>query len=169
VAGAVEGALSHPTFSGWVALSSTALGLLGIGLAYAWYFKGLGPHGITQRNRLARAGHTLLVNKYYFDHLYTGVIAGGFKGPIARAANWFNNKGLDGVVNGVGKAAVAGGHFVYNQIDQKVVDGAVNGSGFAAEGGGEVFRTMQTGKVQQYGAILFAATVVLAGVFIVVI
>jgi NADH-quinone oxidoreductase subunit L len=169
VAGAVEGALSHPTFSGWVALSSTALGVLGIGLAYAWYFKGLGPHGITERNRLARAGHTFLVNKYYFDHLYTGVIAGGVKGPIARAANWFNNKGLDGVVNGVGKSAVAGGRFVYDTIDQKVVDGAVNGSGYVAEGGGQVFRTMQTGKVQQYGAILFAATVVLAGVFIVVI
>jgi len=109
------------------------------------------------------------VNKYYFDHLYTGVIAGGFKGPIARAANWFNNKGLDGVVNGVGRGAVLGGRFVYDQIDQKVVDGAVNGSGYAAEGGGQVFRTMQTGKVQQYGAILFAATVVLAGVFIVVV
>jgi len=168
-AGAIEGAMSHPKFDIVVALSSTALGLLGIGLAYAWYAKGLGPHGITARNRLARAGHRLLVNKYYFDHLYTGVIAGGFKGPIARAANWFNNRGLDGVVNGVGRSAVVGGRFVYEQIDQKVVDGAVNGSGYAAEGGGQVFRTMQTGKVQQYGAILFAATVVLAGVFIVVV
>ena len=168
-AGAVEGALSHPEFDIVIALVSTALGLLGIGLAYAWYFKGLGPHGITGRNRLARAGHTLLVNKYYFDHLYTGVIAGGFKGPIARAANWFNQKGIDGVVNGVGKGAVASGRFVYTQIDQRVVDGAVNGAGATAEGGGQVFRTMQTGKVQQYGAILFAATVVLAGVFIVVV
>jgi NADH-quinone oxidoreductase subunit L len=157
----------HPKFDGTVALVSTALGVLGIALAYAWYFKGLGPHGITSRNRLARAGHTFLVNKYYFDHLYTGVIAGGFKGPIARAANWFNNKGLDGVVNGAGKGAVAGGRFVYDKIDQTFVDGAVNGSGFAAEGGGQVFRQMQTGKVQQYAAILFAAAVVLAGVFIV--
>ncbi|HEU5083752.1 MAG TPA: NADH-quinone oxidoreductase subunit L [Acidimicrobiales bacterium] len=167
-AGAIEGALSHPEFDIAIALVSTALGLLGIGLAYAWYFKGLGPHGITSRNRLARAGHTFLVNKYYFDHLYTGIIAGGFKGPIARAANWFNNRGIDGVVNGVGRGAVVGGRFVYDKIDQGLVDGAVNGSGFAAEGGGQVFRQMQTGKVQQYGAILFAATVVLAGVFIVV-
>jgi NADH-quinone oxidoreductase subunit L len=168
-AGAVEGVLAHPKFDIAVALSSTVFGLLGIGLAYAWYFKGLGPHGITQRNRLAGAGHRLLVNKYYFDHLYTGVVAGGVKGPIARAADWFNSRGLDGVVNGVGAGAVAGGRFVYETIDQKVVDGTVNGSGYAAEGGGQVFRIMQTGKVQQYGAILFAATVVLAGVFIVVI
>ena len=168
-AGAIEGALSHPEFDVVIALSSTLLGLLGIGLAYAWYFKGLGPHGITQRSRVARAGHTFLVNKYYFDHLYTGVIAGGVKGPIARAANWSNKHILDGIVDSVGKGAVAGGRFVYETIDQKVVDGAVNASGRAAEGGGQVFRIMQTGKVQQYGAIFFAATVVLAGVFIVVI
>ena len=159
----------HPKFDVGIALASTALGVLGIGLAYLWYFKGRGPHGITQRNAVARAGHTLLVNKYYFDHLYTGVIAGGFKGPIARAANWFNQKGLDGVVNGAGKGAVAGGRFVYEKIDQGFVDGVVNGSGVAAEGGGQVFRQMQTGKVQQYAAILFVASVVFAGVFIIVI
>ena len=169
VAGPTDVLFAHPKFDIAIALSSTVLGAIGIGLAYAWYFKGLGPHGITQRNRFARAGHSLLVNKYYFDHLYTGVIAGGVKGPIARATNWFNQRGLDGVVNGVGKGAVAGGRFVYDTLDQKVVDGVVNGSGYAAEGGGQVFRTMQTGKVQQYGAILFAATVVLAGVFIVVV
>ncbi len=167
--GAIEGALVHPEFALSTALISTAVVVVGFGLAYAWYFKGIGPHGITERNRLARAGHTLLVNKYYFDHLYTGIIAGGVKGPVARAANWFNQKGLDGVVNGVGLGAVRSGRFVYDQIDQKLVDGVVNGSGFAAEGGGQVFRQMQTGKVQQYAAILFAASVVLAGVFIVVI
>src|SRR3546814_7072931 len=46
---------AHPEFSLGVALFSTVIGLLGIGLAYAWYFRGLGPHGITERNRLARA------------------------------------------------------------------------------------------------------------------
>ena len=53
--------------------------------------------------------------------------------------------------------------------DQGVVDGLVDGSGAVADSAGQVFRQMQTGKVQQYGAIFFAATVVLAGVFIVVI
>ena len=34
---------------------------------------------------LARAGYMVLENKYYFDSLYTDVIVGGIKGPIARA------------------------------------------------------------------------------------
>ena len=159
---------AHPKFDITIAIVSSLVGFLGIGLAYAWYFKGLGPHGITQRSKLAKAGHTFLVEKYYLDHLYTGIIAGGVKGPIAKATNWFNKNVLDGVVDGAGKTAVVGGKFVYDTIDQKFVD-AVDGSGMAAEGGGQVFRQMQTGKVQQYAAILFVASVVLAGTFIIVI
>ena len=159
---------AHPKFDITIAIVSSLVGFLGIGLAYAWYFKGMGPHGITQRSKLAKAGHTFLVEKYYLDHLYTGIIAGGVKGPIAKATNWFNKNVLDGVVDGAGKTAVVGGKFVYDTIDQKFV-GAVDGSGMAAEGGGQVFRQMQTGKVQQYAAILFVASVVLAGTFIIVI
>ncbi|MFZ6005872.1 MAG: NADH-quinone oxidoreductase subunit L [Actinomycetota bacterium] len=166
---AVLGTFSHPEFDLAIALVSTAIGLLGIGLAYAWYFRGLGPHGITERNKLARAGHTVLVEKYYFDRLYTDIIVGAVKGPIARAAYWFNQKVLDGIVDGAGTSAVVGGRWVYDKIDQAVIDGAVNGSGAAAEGSGQGLRQMQTGRVQQYAALLFAGAALLAGIFIVVI
>ena len=148
---------------------SSALGLAGIGLAYAWYWRGLGPQGITERNRLARAGHRVLVNKYYFDWLYTDVIVGAVKGPIARAAYWFNQKGIDGVINAAGASAVTSGRFVYDKIDQGIVDTLVNGSGAAAESSGQGLRRIQTGRVQQYAALLFAATAVIAGIFIIVI
>ena len=160
---------AHPEFSLTTAVVSSAIGLLGIGLAYAWYFRGLGPHGITERSKLARAGHRFLVEKYYFDRLYTDIIVGSVKGPIAKAAYWFNQKGLDGVVNGAGAGAVAGGRWIYDHIDQGVIDGAVNGSGAAAEGSGQGLRQMQTGRVQQYAALLFAGAALLAGIFIVVI
>jgi NADH-quinone oxidoreductase subunit L len=166
---AVLDSFQHPEFDLGIALVSTIIGIVGIGLAYAWYFRGLGPHGLTSRNRLARAGHRVLVEKYYFDHLYSGVIAEGVKGPIARAAYWFNQKVLDGVVDGAGTGAVKGGRWVYDKIDQAVIDGAVNGSGAAAEGSGQGLRRIQTGRVQQYAALLFAGAALLAGVFIVVI
>jgi NADH-quinone oxidoreductase subunit L len=159
----------HPEFTGWIAVVSTLIGVLGIALAYAFYFRNLGPHGLTERSRLAKAGHTVLVEKYGFDRLYTGIIAAGVKGPIARGAYWFNQKGLDGVVNGAGQTAVTAGRFVYDRIDQGVVDTIVNGSGAAAEGSGQGLRHIQTGRVQQYAALLFAGAAILAVIFIIVI
>ncbi|MGQ0434297.1 MAG: NADH-quinone oxidoreductase subunit 5 family protein [Microthrixaceae bacterium] len=166
---AVLTTFSHPEFDIGIALVSTVIGLLGIGLASAWYFRGLGPHGITERSKLARAGHRVLVEKYYLDHLYTDVIVGAVKGPIAKAAYWFNQNAIDGVVNTAGTAAVKSGRWVYDHIDQGVIDGAVNGSGAAAEGSGQGLRKMQTGRVQQYAALLFAGAALLAGVFIAII
>jgi NADH-quinone oxidoreductase subunit L len=165
----VLGTFHHPEFNVGIALISTVIGLAGIGLAYAWYWKGLGPHGITQRNKVARVGHKVLVEKYGFDHLYTGIIAGGVKGPIARGAYWFNQKGIDGVINGAGSTAVKAGRVVYDKIDQGLVDTIVNGSGAAAEGSGQGLRQMQTGRVQQYAALLFAGAALLAIIFIIVI
>jgi NADH-quinone oxidoreductase subunit L len=59
------------------------------------------------------------------------------------------------------------GRFVYDRIDQQVVDGAINGSAAAAESGGQLFRQLTSGRVQQYGALLFGAAAVFAGVFII--
>ena len=56
----------------------------------------------------------------------------------------------------------------YEGIDQRVVDGAVNGSGAAAQGMGSALRPMQSGKVNQYGALLFSAAAVGALVLFVV-
>ena len=160
---------SHPEFNIWIALVAGACGLIGIGLAYGWYFRDLGPHGITERNKLARVGHQTLVQKYYLDWLYTDVIVGAVKGPIARGAYWFNQKVIDAAVDGAGAGAVRSGQFVYDKIDQGIVDTLVDGSGAAAESSGQVLRFMQTGRVQQYAALLFAATAVLAAIFIIVI
>jgi len=73
------------------------------------------------------------------------------------------------VVNSAGVAAVKSGKFVYERIDQGVVDTIVNASGSAAGGSGQRLRRIQTGRVQQYAALLFAGAAILAGIFIIVI
>jgi NADH-quinone oxidoreductase subunit L len=161
--------LQHAEFSPWLAVISTILAASGLFLAYQYFEKNRGPHGLTQRNKVAHAGYTFLENKYYLDDLYEGVIATNTKGPIARAANWFNQTVLDGVVNGIGTVARKSSGLVYWGIDQFIIDGAVNGSGNASEGAGQLLRRMQTGKVQQYASILFAGAVVLAGVLVFVV
>jgi len=151
--------IEHP-FNIGLAAGSTVVAVLGILIAGLYYWRNIGPREV--RNPAAKAGYRLLVNKYYLDDLYTGVIVGGISGPIARAAYWINQNVIDGVVNGVGVATRAVGRFTYNVIDQKGVDGLVNGAGFSAEEGGSILRTIQTGRVQQYAAVMFGAAFVFA-------
>ncbi len=170
-------AIAHGTPSWTLAIFSTLVALTGVGLAAHYFFIKVNTqspaatelaNGLTSKNKIAKAGHTILKQKYYLDHLYTDIIANGTKGPVADAAYWTNQKGIDGVVNQVGKQATKSATFVYEKIDQNLVDGAVNLSGRASEGLGETTRTIvQRGKVHQYAAIMFAATTILAGLFIV--
>ncbi|MGI8936759.1 MAG: NADH-quinone oxidoreductase subunit 5 family protein [Iamia sp.] len=161
-------AFNHPEFDILIAITSTTLAGFAAFLMYLWYWKDKGPHGLTQRNVVARFGYRLLENKYYLDVLYTDIIVGSVKGPIAKATNWVNQNIIDGVVNLVGRSARDAGDFVYDQVDQKIVDTIVTGSGATAEGTGQLLRKSQSGKVQTYGAYLFGAATVLAGVFVII-
>jgi NADH-quinone oxidoreductase subunit L len=152
----------HHTFSVPDAVLSSVVALAGIAVAGLLYFGGRLPTGVTRRNRAARDGYTLLANKYYLDHLYTGVVVGSVKGPIARAAYWFNQNVIDGIVNAVGIGSRKVGEVLYRRVDQGVVDRAVNGAGFGAEDAGGFLRVIQSGRVQQYGALLFGGATVLA-------
>jgi NADH-quinone oxidoreductase subunit L len=162
-------AVEHPEFTPWLAVLSTVLAVAGIAIAYLYYERNKGPHGLTSRNGLAKAGYTFLENKYYLDTLYTDIIAADTKGPLARAAYWFNQNVLDGIIDGVASVSKKVAGFVYRDVDQLVVDGVVNGSGLVSEESGQFLRRMQTGKVQQYAAILFSGVVVLAGVLVFVV
>src|SRR4029079_13241495 len=92
--------LPHPEFTPWIAAVSTLIALIGIGLAYLYWFRGA-FHGAVERYRLARWGHTVLVNKYYFDALYVGGVARGVSGPIARAAYWFDQHVINAIIDAV--------------------------------------------------------------------
>ena len=173
-------AISHAVPSWWLAIVASVVGLLGPAVAYWYYFikvDGLAketgesltelPNGLTTTNSLAATGHAFLVNKYYLDHLYNDVIVAAVKGPIAKGAYWFNQNVLDKAVDTTGETAVKSGEFIYDKIDQGLIEGAVNGSGFLSNQGGKELRKMQTGKVQQYAALLFAGATILAGIFII--
>jgi NADH-quinone oxidoreductase subunit L len=124
--------------------------------------------GLTKKNKLLAAGHAFLVNKYYLDHLYEKIIVRGIAHPIAKGAYWINQNILDGIINGTGIGAKGVARWVYRNVDQRVVDGAVNGSGAVARGAGGALRPVQSGKVNQYGALLFAAAAV-AGLVLIII
>ena len=150
------------SFSGWLALIASACGIGGLLVGYLYNKVYAGDLGLVRRFKILRAGHTFLKNKYYLDHLWTGIVVNGIKGPLAKAAYWFNQSVLDGIINSVGKGGVAVGKFTYEVVDQKVIDGAVNGSGLTASAGGGILRTLQNGKVQNYAALFLGATGLIA-------
>jgi NADH-quinone oxidoreductase subunit L len=147
----------HAEFSWVKAAISVAIALLGVALAYGYYWRGLGPQRLAERNGLARAGKHLLVRKYYLDDLYEKVIVGSIKGPIARAAYWFNQHVIDNVLNYTGRGARTVGRFTYDYIDQGGVDGLVNGIGVATDDVGGAARQLQTGRLQFYALMLVMA------------
>jgi len=124
--------------------------------------------GLTERNKVLGFGYKLLVNKYYLDVLYEKIIVRSIAHPISAAVYRFNQKVVDGVVNGAGTTAKGIAGWVYRNIDQRVVDGAVNGSGSVAQGAGSALRPVQSGKVNQYGALLFGAAAIGALVLVIV-
>ncbi|MGQ0805471.1 MAG: NADH-quinone oxidoreductase subunit L [Actinomycetota bacterium] len=154
--------LEHPEFELAGAALALAVALLGILVSYAYWFRNLGPHGITERNPLARAGYTFLENKYYLDALYENVIVGSIKGAIARASYWINQRVIDGAVNGVATGAAQVGRFAYDVVDQKAVDGAVNGLAVSTGQTGGLLRYVQSGRVQRYALMLFASVALLS-------
>ena len=170
-----EGGIPEPPAFEWVnALPSIVLVLAGFAVSLflskkVFFNDEKSPFkGLTERNSLLGAGHKFLVNKYYLDALYEGVIVKSIAHPIAKAAYWVNQNVLDGVVNSVGITGRRTGEWVYRNVDQRVVDGAVNGSGATARGAGGVLQPVQSGKVSMYGALLFGAAAVGALVLVLV-
>jgi NADH-quinone oxidoreductase subunit L len=159
--------VEHPTFSWPIAVGTTVLGALGIFLAYQYWALGKSPFkGLSQRQPFAFA-YRALQNKYWLDVLYTDKIVGAVKGPIARAAGWANQHVIDVVVNAVGVGSRIVGGFTYKYLDQGAVDRVVNESATASDRSGQLLRRVQTGKVQQYAAMLFGGAILFALVLVI--
>jgi NADH-quinone oxidoreductase subunit L len=161
----LAGVTEHP-FSWETALIGGAAGVAGILVTAILYFGKRLPVGVTRRSRVAAGGYAFLENKYYLDHLYTGVVIGGIKGPVARGLYWFDQHVINAIVNGVAAVTRRTGNLVYRYIDQGAIDGTVNGSGLGAGNLGGILRVIQTGRVQTYGTLLFLAAATLAGVLV---
>lgn len=165
--------LQHAPFKWSKAFIS--LGIVFAGIALSWLVsvalytrKDRRLVGLTQRNSVLRVGYNFLANKYYLDALYENVIVKSIAGPIAKGAYWFNQNILDGILHSVVSASKAVAGWVYRNVDQKVVDGAVNNTGNVMHSAGGALQPVQSGRVSQYGALLFSAAAVAALVLVIV-
>jgi len=155
--------IGEVAFNPILATISVLGALAGGAVAWAYYAGRLEAlHGLSLRNGAARVGKRLLLNKYYLDYLYEDVIVAGIRGPVAAAIYWVNQHVIDNVLNYAGRGAMALGRFTYDYVDQKGVDGLVNGLGAATGETGGVMRRIQTGRLQFYALMLVGAVGVFA-------
>lgn len=139
-------------FSNPLTYLSIGLAALGIVLAYAVYYKRVISSEAYLSSGVARAFHTLLVNRYWLDYAYRmfGLkVAYGF----AKICDWFDRKVIDGVVNGVGKGGVLFSR-VNDWFDRKAVDGLMDGLSRGIIESGRRLRKGQTGNIQRYLAVV---------------
>jgi NADH-quinone oxidoreductase subunit L len=162
--------MKHAAFNASAAALSVTIAVAGLIVSFAVcravYEKGF-LRGLTKRNKLAGAIYAFLINKYYLDALYEKVIVQAIAHPIAKGVYWVNQNILDAIVNGAATTGKSVSRWVYRNIDQKGIDGAVNGAGQVSSGTGGLLRGLQSGKVQQYGALLFGAAAVGALILVV--
>jgi NADH-quinone oxidoreductase subunit L len=128
----LEGASYEPVP---VNLTSAAVGaiLAIVGLIVAWVMYGARAFSVEPLARLG-AVYTLLWRRYYIDEFYMWLIDKLAIG-LAAVIAIFDRQGLDGVVNGIASLVARMG---------------------------QALRGMQTGRVQNYGLVLFGGMAVIA-------
>jgi NADH-quinone oxidoreductase subunit L len=165
-------AVSHaPNWSkGLLALGIVA-GRLRSWLAFCVAFYGrrdrrlVGPH---RPLRPARWGYLFLWNKYYLDHLYERIIVRGVAYPIAKRRLLGQPAGDRPGGRRQRPRHPSRRRVHVPQHRPAVVDGAVNASGTVASETGHALQPVQSGKVNQYGALIFGAAAVAAIVLVLV-
>jgi NADH-quinone oxidoreductase subunit L len=161
--------LEHPEaleFS-WIPLLASLVVALG-GLALGYYtYRGvrLGEKDPVEKT-LGATIYRWLKNKYYFDELYQTVfIAPATWLAVTFTSLWMDQKVIDGILHWFAHISGVIGNFLRNAIDKPLVNGLGDLAGEGTKKLGGTFKTIQTGRVQQY-MILALVSLAVFGVYI---
>lgn len=119
----------HPQY--FVMVLSSAVSLLGIGLAYVLYIQGNKILSLSIRSRF-QGLYQLLLNKFYFDEIYQLI----FVQPTIRLCA------------------------IMSAFDLRIIDGIVNGSAKFVRWTSDLLRPIQTGLIQNYLLVAVVGVIV---------
>ncbi|MCM8794498.1 MAG: NADH-quinone oxidoreductase subunit L [Candidatus Omnitrophica bacterium] len=152
------GAGSHHAVPGWLAPVSVGVAAAGILAALLRYKLKIEFFPRQLRENL-RPLYRIVADKYYIDEFYQKVLIG----PailLSKKLFAFDQKAVDGVVNGAGVWGLRLSR-LNGLFDLHAVDGAVNGLALAFGRAGAALRLVQTGLVQNYVLIAAGSAIVL--------
>ena len=110
--------------------------------------------------------YTVLQNKYYFDELYHFLFVRPSYWLSETFTYMFLDRGLiDGILHGVSSLAAIVGSFFRNYIDRPIVNGSGDLVGESVKKLGQIFRTVQTGRVQQYMILALVSVAAFSALF----
>ncbi len=140
---------------------SLIMALSGIVFAFLFYqYKKLDVDKLKEKFKPL---YNLSFNKWYFDEIYQASFVAGTIG-ISRLLAWFDNKVVDGIVNGSATVTKWFSNFS-GTFDNVIVDGIVNFVAYLSGILGLFFRKFQTGKVQTYIVLVIFSIVILLFLF----
>ena len=146
-------------------LTSLVVALGGLALGW-WMYRGMREGQLDPLVSLLGPVHTVLRRKYYFDELYNFL--------FVRPAQWLSEtftylfldrSVIDGILHGVAFAASLVGGVLRNYIDRPLVNGFGDFVGESVKRIGQLFRPVQTGRVQQYMILALVSVAAFSALF----
>jgi NADH-quinone oxidoreductase subunit L len=135
------------------------------GVFMAWLVYSRGVISPAKAAQVLAPVHKLLWNKFYFDELYRATFVAGVL-MLASFGKWFDRVVLDGLADGSARWMARLAFFSGLTLDNRGVDGLVNGAARLALAGGNLARKGQTGRVRNYILALTTGGAVVVVVFI---
>ncbi len=135
------------------------------GVFMAWLVYSRGVISPAKAAQVLAPVHKLLWNKFYFDELYRATFVAGVL-MLASFGKWFDRVVLDGLADGSARWIARLAFFSGLTLDNRGVDGLVNGAARLALAGGNLARKGQTGRVRNYILALTTGGAVVVVVFI---
>jgi len=163
-AGLSEGG-GHESFALEVILIvvSVAIAIGGMKLAHKFYI--ISPEIPESLRNKYNFIYTVLLNKYYIDELYEKIVVNPCK-EICRIFWKWDDKGVDGVVNGAGRFTLVSS-FLSSLWDEYIVDGSVNGVAYIVEASSKIGKKLQSGFVTTYAFIMLSGIFVLVSLYLI--
>lgn len=150
---------AHETSTEWLLMGlSVAVALAGMAIARHLYL--VRPERALALRRAAGPLYTALANKWYVDEIYDAVFVNGLGKSGGGALARFDNRIVDGGVNGAGwMTRLASTLSIW--WDTWIVDGAVRMMSFLVKAASFPVRLVHTGAVQIYALVILLGAAVL--------